>query len=404
MEEVAGSIPVTSTSFKKPRKGLFSLSFSSSMKSERLKAGIIIRKFKGLSGAVNYAAELARRLPAHGFDMTVLAQRADAALAASCGAELRKVPSLPFGWPGSRALFAAAANWRSRALDLVHGQGDTLSQDVLSLHNCVHAAHEAVYGVPLPPDSGVGRLHERQLRQRRFGLLVANSNLMKDEVTRRFGVPAQLIRVVYPGMSPVRFAAKAPGLRAELGFSDSDVVAGLVTSGDLAKRGAGAFLKALALARREAPKLKGLIVASAAQAMELRPAAAALGLSSALVFTAPRPDVERLYATLDFMAYPALYEEFGITVLEACACGLPVLLRAPRVGAAEVLSPALRAELDFSSDEQLAAKMAALAGAPGQRAALGAAARACALPVTWDAAAAALAAAYREALAQKLPR
>ncbi|OGR75568.1 MAG: hypothetical protein A2X32_13715 [Elusimicrobia bacterium GWC2_64_44] len=374
------------------------------MKSERLKAAIIIRKFKGLSGAVNYAAELARRLPAHGFDMAVLAQRADAALAANCGAELRKVPSLPFGWAGSRALFSAAAGWRSRGLDLVHGQGDTLRQDVLSLHNCVHAAHEAVYGAPLPPDNGVGLLHERQLRQRRFSLLVANSALMKEEVSRRFGVPPELIRVIHPGMNPARFTAKAPGLRAELGFFPSDVIAGLVTSGDLAKRGAGAFLKALAKARAQAPELKGLIVAGAAQAAELRPAAAALGLTSALVFTPPRPDVERLYSTIDFMAYPALYEEFGITVLEACACGLPVLLRAPRVGAAEVLSPVLRDELNFSSDEELAAKMSALALSPARRSALGAAARLCALPVTWDAAAAALAAVYRQALAKKLPR
>jgi len=374
------------------------------MQQKRFNAGIVIRKFKGLSGAVNYAAELARRLPAHGFDMTVLAQRADAALAANCGAELRKVPSLPFGWPGSRALFSAAAGWRSRGLDLVHGQGDTLSQDVLSLHNCVHAAHEAVYGAPLPPDNGVGRLHERQLRERRFKLLVANSVLMKAEVSRRFGVPPELIRVIHPGMTPARFAAKAPDLRAELGFAASDVVAGLVTSGDLAKRGAGAFLKALARARAEAPQLKGLIVAGPAQAAQLRPAAAELGLGSALVFTAPRPAVERLYSTLDFMAYPALYEEFGITVLEACACGLPVLLRAAKVGAAETLSPVLRAELDFSSDEELAAKMAALALSPQRRSALGSAARLCALPVTWDAAAAALAAVYREALAQKLPR
>lgn len=373
------------------------------MNSERRKAGIVIRKFKGLSGAVNYAAELARRLPAHGFDMALLAQRADAALARDCGAELRRVPSLPFGWPGSRRVFSAAAGWFSGGLDLVHGQGDTLSQDVLSLHNCVHAAHEAVHGAPLPADSGVGRLHSLQLNQRRFRLLIANSDLMKRELRARFGVPPELVRVVYPGMNPARFAARAPHLRAELGFAPSDVVAGLVTSGDLAKRGASSFLNALALARAKAPALKGLIVAAPDQAARLRAAAAELGLASALVFTPPRPDVERLYATLDFMAYPALYEEFGITVLEACACGLPVLLRADRVGAAEPLAADLRAELDFSGEEELAAKMAALAASPSRREALGAAARACALPVTWDAAAAAVAAVYREALAQKRP-
>ncbi len=114
--------------------------------------------------------------------------------------------------------------------------------------------------------------------------------------------------------------------------------------------------------------------------------------------------MERLYATLDLMAYPALYEEFGITVLEACACGLPVLLRAPRVGAAEVLEPGLRAELSFGTEEELAARLTALAAAPERRRALGEAAARSALPVTWDAAAAAVARVYRQALADRAPR
>jgi UDP-glucose:(heptosyl)LPS alpha-1,3-glucosyltransferase len=373
------------------------------MQNTRVKTGIIIRKFKGLSGAVNYAAELARRLPSHNFDVTILAQRADAALAKSCGAELRRVPSLPFGGMGGRRLFSAVAGYFGRGLDLTHGQGDTLRQDVLSLHNCVHAAHLAVHGAPLPAANAVGRLHTLQLAGRKFTRLVANSNLMKTELSSRFGVPAGSIRVIYPGVDHTRFPSKAPGRREEFGFSPSDVVAGLVTSGDLAKRGAASFLRALALAAPKTPSLKGLIVAGPAQAAPLRALAAELGVAGRVTFTAPSPEVDRLYATLDFMAYPALYEEFGITVLEACACRLPVLLRAPVIGAAEVLTLELRAELNFSDDAELAAKMSALAAAPARRAALGAAARDCAVPVSWDAAAASLAELYREVLAERRP-
>ena len=144
-------------------------------------------------------------------------------------------------------------------------------------------------------------------------------------------------------------------------------------------------------------------MAGPAQAAPLQALAKELGLAGRVVFTAPAPEVERLYATLDFMAYPALYEEFGITVLEACACRLPVLLRAPVVGAAEILTPDLRTEFNFADEAELAAKMSALALSPDRRAALGAAARACAVPVSWDAAAAAVAAVYREVLAERRP-
>ena len=150
------------------------------MQTPPINSGIIIRNFSGLSGAVNYTAELARRLPSHGFAVSILALRADPALAAACGARLVKVPSLPFGGNLGRRAFAASAAFFSRGLDLVHGQGDILRQDVLSLHNCVHAAHQAVRGAPLPAYDAVGRLHAAQLKGRKFRRLVANSNLMKN--------------------------------------------------------------------------------------------------------------------------------------------------------------------------------------------------------------------------------
>ena len=374
------------------------------MQNPTIRTGLILRNFRGLSGAVNYTAELALRLPSYGYAVSILALHGDPALAESCGAGLIKVPALPFGGTLGRRSFSAAAGYFSRGLDLVHGQGDALRQDVLSMHNCVHAAHQAVYGSPLPASNAVGRLHSAQLRGHRFRRLVANSGMMKTELSSRFGIPADLIKVVYPGMNPARFAAPAPDLREELGFRKQDVVAGLVTSGDLVKRGAASFLKALALARGRTPELKGLIVAAPQQAGQLRAQAAALGLAGSVAFTPPLARVERLYATIDFMAYPALYEEFGIVVLEACASGLPVLLRAPRVGAAELFTPDLRAELDFSGDEELAAKMSQLAGDPVRCGRLGSAARTCAAAATWDAAAKAVADVYAEVLSERTPR
>src|SRR5262249_29217474 len=49
------------------------------------------------------------------------------------------------------------------------------------------------------------------------------------------------------------------------------------------------------------------------------------------------PDVARFYHALDVYVHPAHYEEFGQSVQEALACGLPVVTTSS-VGAAELLS------------------------------------------------------------------
>ncbi|MBM3130287.1 MAG: glycosyltransferase family 4 protein [Chloroflexi bacterium] len=52
-----------------------------------------------------------------------------------------------------------------------------------------------------------------------------------------------------------------------------------------------------------------------------------LDLSSRVVFTGyvPQSDLPMLYSAADLFVYPSLYEGFGLPVLEAMACGVPVI-------------------------------------------------------------------------------
>src|SRR5690606_15747566 len=82
-------------------------------------------------------------------------------------------------------------------------------------------------------------------------------------------------------------------------------------------------------------------------------------------------DPAHWFAALDVFLYPARFEEFGLVVAEAEACGLPVVT-SRRVGAAECLPPAYEAWLcDTPDSRELARRAIALCRDAELRAALG---------------------------------
>ncbi|MDX6769006.1 MAG: glycosyltransferase family 4 protein [Elusimicrobiota bacterium] len=364
---------------------------------------LVARRVEGLSGASRMIVEHARRFVAAGWEVHVFAGRLDAPAVTGAGATPNLVLSWPWGSWLKRVSFARMAARGARGFDLVHGHGDLFDQDVLSLHNCVHAAHEAVRGTPLPDSDATGRLHSRQLRERRFRVLVANSRLMKDDATRRFGVPPESVEVVYPGFDPSRFTPAdrerlgAP-MRAELGVTPGETLVGLVTSGDFEKRGLPAFLRAFALAARTRPGLRALVVGKETRPGPYKALAAGLGVAERVIWREPSAGVERFYHALDLYAHPARWEEFGMSVLEALACGLPVVTGS-KVGAAELMTGGLSAGvLADPAPEPLAAAFGALADDADRRRALGALGPAAAAPCAWDASAARLLALYERLL------
>ncbi|MFI5361124.1 MAG: glycosyltransferase family 4 protein [Elusimicrobiota bacterium] len=343
------------------------------------------RRVEGLSGAVRLILEEARAAAAAGWEADVYSEKLDAAAVRAVGARPHRVPRWPWGSWFKRRAFAALAGRAASGHDVVHGHGDLLDQDLLSLHNCVHAAHEAATGNPLPARDATGRMHALQLSQRRFRVLAANSRLMKDDVSRRFGVPAEMIEVVYPGFDPLRFRAgdrarHGTALREELGLTADQPLFGLITSGDFEKRGLTVFLRAFAVASREAPTARALVVGKETRPGPYLKLAQELRISDKIFFRAPTPDVERLYHGLDIYVHAAKWEEFGMTVLEALACGVPVVT-GKRVGASELMKEDEFILQDMTLDS-LSAAMIKLAGSPALRSRLSEAGPVAAAPYT----------------------
>jgi len=354
-----------------------------------MRVAIVCRDLGGLGGTTRVVVENARGFVARGWQVDVLAYAYDRQRVEETGARLRPVPGIPWGSWTKRRLFAAAADWMTRGYDAVHGHGDALRQDVMSLHNCVHAAHEAIHGTPLPAANAVGRLHALQLSERRFRVLICNSKMMADEVRRRFGVPPEMTRVIYPAYDPGQFnmvekeRLRAEG-RAELGLGADDTVVGLITSGDFVKRGVKHFIEAIAQVSRRRPGLKAVVIGKEARLAPYEAQARRLGVADIMRFHPSGPRVERYYHALDVYCLPALYEEFGMSVEEALACGVPAVC-GDKVGAAELFPPEMRRFAVDPRGPELADRLEELAADAGLRARLAAAAPSAVAGNTWAA-------------------
>lgn len=107
-------------------------------------------------------------------------------------------------------------------------------------------------------------------------------------------------------------------------------------------------------------------------------------------------DLAALYSAADLFAYPSLYEGFGLPVLEAMACGTPVLTAnnscLPEAGGPGAIY------VDAEDVDSIAAGLVRLAGDRSLRAELRRAGMAHAATFTWERSAQQLLAAYRKML------
>lgn len=196
------------------------------------------------------------------------------------------------------------------------------------------------------------------------GVVVAPSDRVRGEL-QGVGVPGDKIRVVFNGVDPGEFFP-GPQPRAELGLPDGVPLALFVGDIRTGRKNLGTVLKALA----RVPDVH-LAVVGAADASPFPAVARALGVADRVHFAGFRKDVPAFMRACDLFVFPTRYEPFGLVVLEALSCGLPVVTTRA-AGAAEVMGDGDgRIVADPEDVAALAAAVAAVAGnrgAPGVRA------------------------------------
>lgn len=102
----------------------------------------------------------------------------------------------------------------------------------------------------------------------------------------------------------------------------------LYVGGLIPRKGVGLLLEAFATCRADDPTLTLTLVGAGELAGKLSERAAELGVAEAVTQTGAVPPDEalRLMREHDLLVHPSRFETFGVTVIEAAAAGMPVLV------------------------------------------------------------------------------
>jgi len=176
--------------------------------------------------------------------------------------------------------------------------------------------------------------HQALCRSSRIATrVIVGSESARDDVIRLLGVPKEKVSKVYSGgvtsnYGPVTDSQLLGQVRQRYHLPESF----LFTVGVMEpKKNVIAAVRALALLGQRPETAVSLVVGGStkhdARNREVFQAISELGLQDSVVFTGSiaESDMPAVYGLAKAMIFPSLYEGFGLPVLEAMACGTPVV-------------------------------------------------------------------------------
>jgi UDP-glucose:(heptosyl)LPS alpha-1,3-glucosyltransferase len=168
--------------------------------------------------------------------------------------------------------------------------------------------------------------------------IIVNSKLLKDQVVKCFDYPESKVSLVSNGVDrtvffPARLGEKEE-IKKKLHLSDRFVC--VFAAANFKIKGLNEAIKAIAGLSEDMRKHVTLLVVGKDKPKPFMELAEKLNVTENLVFAGKQSNMREYYIASDLLLYPSHYETFGNVVLEAFACGIPVLTT-KMVGAAELV-------------------------------------------------------------------
>jgi glycogen(starch) synthase len=157
---------------------------------------------------------------------------------------------------------------------------------------------------------------------------IVNSQYMKDEVKRVFGLSENKIRVIYNGVSLNKFkdVERDNEFRAKFAFDNEKII--FFVGRLVREKGVHILIEAMPKVVNYYNDVKLIIAGKGPETDNLKRMAWDMGLGKKIHFTGylSDEDLTKLYKCADISVFPSLYEPFGIVVLESMLANVPVVV------------------------------------------------------------------------------
>jgi glycosyltransferase involved in cell wall biosynthesis len=258
----------------------------------------------------------------------------------------------------------AAAVLERHAFDLTIGFGVECPPPDVAIVGSVHRAwlarsgpvHTAIGDVPawmriaMPRHLALLALERSYFSSSRVRAVLATSPATAEELTAIYAVPTDRVDVMPNGYDPDEFnpytrVRLRNRRRNQLGLTDEIVL--LFVANELHRKGFATLIDAVAATddhRFRIEMVGGASPATYASRID------ELGLSDRVHWNGPQRDLAAWYAAGDLLVLPSKYEPFGNVIIEALACGLPVITAAS-AGAASAVTAGVNGLVQHDPDD-----------------------------------------------------
>ena len=324
-----------------------------------MKIAMAMERFsRHAGGAESYAVELARALVSEGWEVHFFGHSWDGE---PVEAVFHQIPRLPRWAPPSVRITAFALRHRrmvrQQRFDVILGFGNTLEMNVYQSHGGVHflSSMRKLSAVrnPLfrffkmlalfaaPKYYARARIESSPFRMEDRPVIIAISDMVRDDMSRYFHVDKTDIRLVYNGIDVNRFAAtgteRRDELRRRLEFGDR--VLFLFMAYDFRKKGVQYLVEAAGILKKRVGEGRfGVVVVSGPPSPSLSRQVRQLDLRETVVFPGSTKEPEAFYQACDVFVLPTFYDACSLVVFEAMAAGLPAITTVFN-GASGIITP-----------------------------------------------------------------